>query len=191
MADPALILAVDLAAVYSAACLMTARGELTWQIDSWGVSEDTFISALVAPWSGSDILSPQAMIIEDLPHRLPFSGLVKRVSRLQGRIIDRMSRLGMADRILFVPPAEWRKAFDGLGRGTGAGAVVPVAARLGYHPPDMTERWLKTGDRATGRKVQTDYCSAYLIGRWATYTYATTGVFDTKSTSRYTTAGDR
>lgn len=184
-----MILAVDLAAKFSAACLMTIDGKVTWQTDSWQKTEAAFVDQLTAPWQGPQprppARRPMVMVVEDLPHRLPFSSLVKRVCRLQGRILDRMDALGALDTVLFVPPAEWRRSFAGLERGTGPGAVTDICAALGYHAPDLAERCTQRGDKTTARKVATDYCAAYLIGRWAGHTYASTGTFDTRATTRY------
>ncbi len=177
------VFAVDLAARYSAACLLDDQGRVTWQVDSWGMTETQFIHGLSTPWYAGD--NPAVMAVEDLPHRLPFAALVKHVCRIQGRLLEHMHSLGLAERVLFVPPAEWRKHYTGLGRGTGPDAVTAVAAALGYTPPDLTDRCTKAGDKATARKVATDYCAAYLIARWARDTYAITGTYDTATTSRY------
>lgn len=179
-----MILAVDLAARYSAAVLMDDTAAVVWQADSWYKTETEFVANLTFPWTGLRI-PPEAMIVEDLPHRLPFAALVKHVCRIQGRIIERMARLGVDQDVMFVPPAEWRKAYDGLGRGTGPDAVVGVAGRLGYQPPDLTPRCIARGDKAIARKVATDYCAAFLIARWALHMRSTTGAYDTEATSRY------
>lgn len=178
------VLAVDLAAKYSAACLMDQHAQVHWQCDSWGRTESGFISAITYQWQYRQE-PPDVLVIEDLPHRLPFSSLVKRVARIQGRIVDRMDSYGLEDAVLFVPPALWRKHFDGLERGTGADAVVAVAGRLGYAPPDLSDRIVGGKDRATAKKVRTDYCAAFLIACWAIATVTETGSFDLPGTSRY------
>ncbi len=191
------IVAVDLAAKLSAVCHVTPAGTVLSQADSWGRSEDDFIDHLVAPFTRGN--PPTVMVVEDLPHRLPFAALVKAVCRLQGRIVDRMACLGAAGAVLFLPPALWRKHFDGLGRGTGPDAVVPVAAALGYTPPELAWRLERIAagqgrdtplakDRATAAKVATDYCAAWLIARWAVDTLRTAGTLDVPGTSRYPTA---
>ncbi len=180
------LVAVDLAAKYSAVCWMSATGAVIEEWDSWGRTEAGFVHLVTAPFRHC-ATPPDALIIEDLPHRLPFMALVKHVCRLQGRIIEAMDRLGLAGHILFVPPAEWRRNYTGLGRGTGPDAVIPVAARLGYTPPDLTDRLGERKAKATIAKVQTDYAAAFLIGRWALGTWLSFGSFDTATTSRYTT----
>lgn len=177
------ILAVDLAAKFSAVCDMTLGGTVLSQADTWGLDEHQAIDLITAEWTRPN--PPLAMVVEDLPHRLPFAGLVRQVCRLQGRILERMNSLGALDAVLFAPPAEWRKTYPGLERGTGPDAVVPVAARLGYTPPDLTRRATKAGDKAKARKVQTDYCAAYLIARWAVTQYAQHRSFDIPGTTRY------
>jgi len=185
------VFAVDLAAKYSAACLLNHLGDVVWQVDSWGRTEDEFLELLTVPFYKVRHEQPGVMAVEDLPHRLPFSSLVKRVARIQGRIVERMARLDCADKVLFVPPAVWRKSYDGLGRGTGPEAVLPVAVTLGYLPPDLRARILQAGDKAIARKVGTDYAAAYLIARWAHLTNQQTGSFDAAGTSRYTVEEQR
>lgn len=179
-----IVLAVDLAAKYSAACLMDHHARVLAEADSWGVSENDFLDELEALWIHSD--DPALMAVEDLPHRLPFASLVKRVCRIQGRIVERMDVVNALDALLFVPPGEWRKAYPGLKRGTGPDAVVDVAAAFGYTAPDFTARITKAGDRAIARKVATDHCAAYLIARWVVGRYEELGTFAIPGTSRYT-----
>ena len=178
------IVAVDLAAKYSAACVMDLDQSLGMQVDSWGRTETDFIDQITAPWL-SEVDPPLALIVEDLPHGVGFMTITKAVCRLQGRIVERMNFYGVTDAILFVPPALWRARFDGLERGTGPEVVVPVSAALGYTPPDLSHRILGTGDKATARKVATDYCAAYLLARWAIGVFTDHGTFDLPTTSRY------
>lgn len=179
------IVAVDLAAKYSAACLMGENLQPQDQWDSWACTEATFIAATAYWFHPEWDQHPEVMVVEDLPHRLPFSGLVKTVCRIQGRLVGQMSLYDCIDRVLFVPPAEWRKTYKGLERGTGPDAVLPVAASLGYTPPDLSERAAIKGGKAIARKVATDYAAAFLIGRWAHAMYSEHGTFDVVGTSRY------
>jgi len=184
------VLAVDLAAKYSAACLMDENYTVLNQFDSWGISEDEFLHLLVTPWFAWEKDPPDVMVVEDLPHGLKYSTLVKTVCRLQGRIVQAMfDAPEICDKdILFIAPAEWRRTFPGLERGTGPDAVVPVAAGFGYEPPDLTERAKAVkGGKAIARKVATDYCAAYLIARWAVTTHKEHGTYDVVGTSRYDT----
>lgn len=181
------VLAVDLAAKYSAACLMDDAYQVIAQFDSWGMTESQFIYQL---YNTFQYAKPYAeiMVVEDLPHGLRYSTLIKTVCRLQGRIYQHFEfQSNEGEDILFLSPAEWRKTFDGMKRGTGPDVVVPVAARFGYTPPDLSERAKVKGGRAIARKVATDYCSAYLIARWAVNTKADFGTYDITGTSRYDT----
>ncbi len=183
--DELTIVAVDLAARYSAACWMNYSGFVLDEWDSWNRTELQFIQQTIRPFT-QDSEPPEVLIIEDLPHRLPFSALVKQVSRLQGRIVEAMDRYDMADKIVFVPPAEWRKFYPALAkRGSGPQAVVPVAEETGYAPPDVSSRGAKT----IADKVATDYCAAFLIGNWAIESFKDKGSFDLIGTSRYHSSG--
>lgn len=176
------IVAVDLAAKYSAAITMTDKGQVLGGFDSWGRTEDEWIAALAHPWIGDG--SPDVLVIEDLPHGVPFMTNTKAVCRLQGRIIDRMHCLRSIDHVRFVAPAFWRRHFS-LKNGTGPDAVVQTAASNGYTPPDLTERVARPGDKAIARKVGTDYAAAYLIGTWYIDSYHTSlRSFDFAGTSR-------
>ncbi len=177
------IVAVDLAARFSAACAMSFGNRIGLQVDSWGRTETQFIDVITSPWLTTE--PPAALIIEDLPHGVKYMTNTKNVCRLQGRLVERMDYYGALSAILFVPPILWRRAYKGLENGTGPDAVVPVAEDLGYTPPDLSHRILKAGDRALARKVGTDYCAAYLIARWAIGHYQDFGTFDATGTSRY------
>jgi hypothetical protein len=187
------VLAVDLAAKYSAACLMDDDYKVISQFDSWLDSEDAFVYRLASPWmvigKKDPGRVPDVMIIEDLPHGLSYSRLVKKVLRLQGRIVQAMydTTDGGPEDIVFVAPNTWRAHYQGMQRGTGSGVVVPVSARFGYTPPDFTERARGRGGKSRADKIATDYCSAYLIARWAIDTKQKYGGFDVPGTSRYDT----
>ncbi len=190
------VLAVDLAAKYSAACLMDHDHTVTEQFDSWGRTEEEFIYLLAGKWLFPDETEslPEVMIIEDLPHGLAYSRLVKTVLRLQGRIVQALHEMPMGHTAdaLFLAPIEWRKHYD-LKRGTGPDIVVPTAAQSGYEPPAerITAIAEATGKRGGGkaiaRKVATDYCSAYLIARFAIDMHKQHGTYDVVGTSRYDT----
>lgn len=181
------LVAVDLAAKFSAACWMSDQRQVTAQWDSWQKDEGTFIDFITSPWASREDPMPHALLVEDLPHRLRFVGVVKHVCRLQGRIIERMAQLGHEHQIVFVPPFEWRKFYPALRvRGSGPGEVVPVAAAHNYTPPDLSPRFRKErGEKATARKVQTDYCAAYLIAWWAISCWYEYGTVDMPGTARY------
>ncbi len=182
------LVAVDLAAKFSAACWLGDQRQVLAQWDSWQHTETTFIGLITSPWAGRSEPLPYALLVEDLPHRLSFIGPVKHVCRIQGRIVERMAALGHERDVVFVPPTEWRKYYPALRkRGSGPKEVVPVAATYGdYEPPDLAHRLRgDRGEKALARKVQTDYCAAYLIAFWGLSCWYNYGSFDVPGTHRY------
>jgi hypothetical protein len=183
------ILAVDLAAKYSAACLMNDDYKVISQFDSWVNDEDVFVHKLAVHRYNDGPSTPDVMIVEDLPHGLNYTKLVKKVLRLQGRIVHAMNMYhpGGAKLIVFAAPNAWRAHFQGMERGTGSAAVFPVSAGFGYVPPDFTERTKGKGGNGLATKIASDYCSAYLIARWAIDMNTRYGTYDVPGTSRYDT----
>jgi hypothetical protein len=180
------VVAVDLAAKFSAAVWLDEKRRVFHQCDSWQSTETYFIDTITQPWRHA-VSPPAALIVEDLHPRVPWMTVVKDVCRLQGRIVERMSSYGHREAVVFVQPDQWRMHFEGLGRGTGPDAVSPVAEAFGYTAPlDLADRAVVKGSKATARKVATDYCAAYLIGRWALDYHDEHGNFDAPRTSRYT-----
>jgi hypothetical protein len=146
---------------------MSEDRQVVEEWDSTMKTETAFVTETCAPFQDATS-SPHLMVVEDIPHRLPYRTLVKEICRLQGRIIDRMAQYGLPRAVYFVPPSEWRKYYPPLRkRGSGPVAVVQVAAELGYFPPDLTRLHGARGGRALANKVATDYCAAFLIGYWA------------------------
>lgn len=187
------VLAVDLAAKLSAACLMDDNFTVLRQFDSWAIPEEMFLYQVIGTWEemGMGGTVPEVLVIEDLPHGLQYTTLIKSVCRLQGRYVQAMdeSFYGRIEDVLFLAPREWRSHFLGLERGTGPEAVVPVAAEFGYTPPldELLVRAKGNGGKSKANKVATDYCSAYLIARWAVATKRKYGTYDVPGTSRYHT----
>jgi hypothetical protein len=182
------VLAVDLAAKYSAACLMDDAYRVRREFDSWQQSQDSFVYHLIAWWNHPQ--PPDVMVVEDLPHGLKYSTLVKTVCRLQGRIVQAMHATtdGGTGDVLFAAPSAWRSHYPQATRGTGPGIVVPIAKHFGYTAPPLMHRAKGNGGRSRADKVATDYCSAYLIARWAIDMKHTYGTYDVPGTSRYDTA---
>lgn len=188
------LVAVDLAARYSAAMQINFsedpyppewRVMRTW--DSWKPTEIEFVHQICSPFMVPPLTKvPDVMLIEDLPHGLKFAALVKRVCRLQGRIVEVMEQAGHRDKILFVPPALWQRRYKRLADEKWPDAVVPVAHRHGYTPPDLVEEGMRAAERTIAKKVMTDYCAAYLIGFWGLDQLETHGTFDVEGTQRYT-----
>lgn len=187
------VLAVDLAAKYSAVCVMDHDRTVIAQWDSWGMTEDEFITSIVDAWDFyiDTELRPDVLVIEDLPHGLGYSGVIKTVCRMQGRIVEAMHRAGWGyDDVIFAAPAAWRAHF-GVKRGTGVEAVFAAAAKLGYCPPDLTQRAKGNGGRTRAQKVASDYCSAFCIAHWAVDMNKAHGTYDVAETSRYDTKAIR
>lgn len=189
------IVAVDLAARYSAALQMNyteppypSEMRVVHGWDSWKVSEMEFVHLICSPFDPArfDSTPPKVMLIEDLPHGLKFAALVKRVCRIQGRIAEVMEQYGHRDKILFVPPALWQRHYTRWAGEKWPDAVVPVANRNLYTPPDLVEEGMKSAERTIAKKVMTDYCAAYLIALWGLEQLERQGTFDVEGTQRYT-----
>lgn len=190
------LVAVDLAARYSAAVKINytsapyppeLRVVSSW--NSWKVSEMEFVHQICSPFMVTPRPTakvPEVMLIEDLPHGLKFAALVKRVCRIQGRIVEVMEQYGQRDKILFVPPALWQRSYKRVADEKWPDAVVPVADRHGYRAPNLVEEGMKALERNTAKKVMTDYCAAYLIGYWGLAQLESQGTFDVDGTQRYT-----
>jgi hypothetical protein len=190
------VLAIDLAAKYSAVCEMDEDYSVAREFDSWQRTEEQFLFACAQDWylfDGGPAIRPEIMVVEDLPHGLGYTQTVKAVCRLQGRLAQVMhdSYHGDYTDMLFVAPRAWRGHYgEDLKRGTGAAAVVPVAAKFGYRPhiAGLMQRAKGNGGKTRADKVATDYCSAYLIARWAIDMKREHGTYDVPGTSRYGSA---
>lgn len=169
------------------------------EFDSWQRTEEQFLFACCQDWYTMNSSNwplpapgqlPDIMVVEDLPHGLNYTQTVKAVCRLQGRLAQVMhdSYHGDYTDMLFVAPRVWRGYYgEDLKRGTGAAAVVPVAEKYGYRPhkAGLLQRAKGNGGKTRADKVATDYCSAYLIARWAIDMKKTFGTYDVPGTSRY------
>lgn len=178
------VVAVDLAARYSAGVWLHSPSQVLRQWDSAAVDEDTFLTECT--WMFHGRCEADHLVVEDLPHGVSYRNLVKRVCQLQGRLVERMAGAEQLNRLLFVAPATWRNSYPALRkRGLGMEAVVPLAADLGYTPPQLDHLAGPRAGKALIRKVQTDYCAAYLISAWALNTYAEHQTLDVPGTARY------
>lgn len=176
------VVSIDLAAKYSAGMLISPALVVHTQFDSSG-GEDMFIEQL----TNTFVLGFAAqLVVEDLPHGVEYRALVKRVCQIQGRIAERMYGLSRLTELLFVAPNTWRAHYPVLKkRGQGPEAVVPVALEHGYEPPKLKHLEGPRGGRLTVNKIQTDYCAAFLIGKWANDTFEERGTYDVPGTERY------
>src|SRR5690606_32995726 len=99
------------------------------------------------------------IVIEDVPYGISRQSMVKPVLRLQGRLIERLDRGGLLDRVIFVAPATWQRHF-GLFRAKNAAKVqAEKAEELGYTPPDLRTLYAPMippkGDAARTRALET------------------------------------
>lgn len=171
-----MILAVDLAAKFSAVVVLDADGGVTDQFDSWGKSAQEFVDRIVN-WVeyGPDSLY---IVIEDVPYGISNQKMTKSAFRLQGYILGQLAvALPQArwKQILFVMPSTWQRTFEGVWRGEKTGAET-AARSMGYEAPDLLDTYAdrlpfngpaRTKAKADLRKSRTDYIDAYLIARWA------------------------
>jgi len=179
-------LGIDLASRCSAYVLLDSEGHVLEQGDSYGISEWDFVDKIKEAGEIFSSFGPESryfvnIVIEDLPHRVPFRVSVKEVLRLQGRLIHEIDGYGELDRVFWLPPAVWQRSYDGVWRKGVAGARE-AAASLGYEPPDLLSddvrfpyKELKgkerTKIREAAKKLMTDYVDAYLIAEWARRTH--------------------
>lgn len=176
------VIAVDLAAKYSAAVMLDNAGHVVTQMDTT-TGEDTFLESVINAFVYGEA---EQLVIEDLPHGVDYRGLVKRVCQIQGRFVERMYGLSRVDQLLFVAPNTWRRKYSPLRvRGAGMDAVVPVAAEIGYTPPKLQHLSGPRGGKAIVNKVQTDYCAAFLIAYWALGISVENNGWDVPGTERY------
>lgn len=165
-----MILAVDLAARFSAAIVRDYNGEIHCEADTLGRDsrEAAKMFADIGQTFGVDLI-----LVEDVPYGISKQFMVKPVLRLQGRVIQAIEDRGLPAP-LFVAPATWQRAM-------GVWRVKPeetaaVAAERGYRPPDLFEVHAaeipekgpeRTKIRTLLRKATTDYVDAWLISEWA------------------------
>jgi len=164
LGTPKSVLGIDLASRYSAAVLWDGS-RVSAQFDSVGLNPGQFVAKVAEVAADHRV---QEIVVEDIPHHVKWTGLVKKVCRLQGRILAQAEYA-----VWFVPPAVWQRSYDGVWR-AGPGGASEAAAKLGYQAPDFSddprfEPLAKTpGERRRLRKkVESDYVDAYLIARWA------------------------
>src|SRR5215469_16482679 len=101
-----MIVAVDLAARYSAFCVLDDDNNVDDQDNSWQKTESEWVDCIVSHFYDPNPL-PTVLVIEDLPHGVGYKKLVKDVCRIQGRIYQLMHSVGEENRIVFVPPQVW------------------------------------------------------------------------------------
>lgn len=163
-----MILCVDLAARFSAACLTDNSGSLVGQWHSWQSSPFQWACALACEFSTLPVSCDPLMVIEDLPHGLGISRTVRDVYRLQGMIIQQVKNYHDENRIVFIPPMLWQSSFKPLGVKPGDKKAIKAAAeeKYGYTPPQLLHKDLHGIDRQHARKTMEDYVDAFMISRY-------------------------
>lgn len=161
-----MILAVDLAARFSAACLMGSGGEVVSEWHSWQAAEASWVNSLTANLKHAEI-----MLIEDIPFGLKLTKTVRDVYRLQGRIIESVYSKSWENglrRIVFIPPQVWQLYFkpDGMKSGDKAAAKRIACDKYGYSPPELLHADLHGKDRPSARKTMEDHVDAFMIARY-------------------------
>lgn len=186
------VVAVDLAAKFSAIVALDAGGQVYDQMDSAGYTHRGFANTIwdVAEATRAVCSGWPVVVIEDLPQHVPSSMVAKTVSQLQGRIIHACPYGRLAD-LYFVPPHTWERDM-GVWR-----QELPdwerIAIGLGYDTiPDLvTQRGLVAGTRGQGTAVtealkqRTDYVAAFLLGRWAQMCMHEDRTWDPKTIKQY------
>lgn len=166
-----MILAVDLAARFSAGTVMGEHREVHFQFDSMGRSPLELCALIV---STARMFNVHTLVIEDVPYGIKSQFMVKPVIRLQGMLIGELIRADLIARTLFVAPATWQRA-QGVWRGKPQTAPQR-AEELGYTPPDLLKIYAaleppqgpeRTKFRSTLRKARTDYIDSFLMADWA------------------------
>lgn len=185
------VVAVDLAAKFSAIVALGADSQVRQQYDSAGRTHRE-LSALI--WETTSALhgltgqSP-VVVIEDLPPHVPSSTVAKTVAQLQGRIINTCPTAYLID-LYFVPPAAWERDMGVWRKETSE--WEEIAAKLGYVPPDLLRHHglvPRQAGKATAikeaLKQRTDYVAAYLIGRWAQWCMTENKTWDSRVVKQY------
>ena len=105
-----IVLTVDLASKFSAACVRGEAGVLR-EFDSSGKTAFQFALELA---KAAEEFQPDLILIEDVPYGISSQAMVKPVLRLQGILLLALHRF--MDKILFVNPSTWQKEYPGVAR---------------------------------------------------------------------------
>lgn len=208
-----IVQAVDLAARFSAACLLGPSGSVISEYGSEYTADavvaetsevharSRFFVAMVA----NSVLIPETcpdwVVVEDVPHQMRFDTITKAVCRLQGELISKLAVRSALDKLIFIPPALWQRHFPGVWKGGVKGAAA-AASSYGYTPPDLLEAHRGIYDHLHGgetsqlrqklrgnlKKQMSDYIDAFLIAQWAQETMEKHGTLEVKSAQKYVTA---
>jgi hypothetical protein len=162
------ILAVDLAAKFSAAVHMDVAGEVvgewhSWQRSQWEWAQLLGFAALGEMPGQYDI--PNIVLIEDVPLGLRQSQAVKGAFRAQGRILQ--TAVDEA-KIVWIPPKLWQDYYKPYGMSPGDKKAAKSIAfeQYGYSAPELLRKDLHGVDRVHARKTMEDHTDAFLIARY-------------------------
>lgn len=173
------VLAVDLAAKFSAVNVQDDSGKVYLEFDSSGLSAFQLGRRILEAVEDYKV---DLILIEDVPYGISSQAMVKPVLRLQGILITILHRY--LDRVVFVNPSTWQKTYPGVARGKSEDRVEAArqaALALGYSPPDLVAQHIASlpeGAKVLKKhtnplaKSMTDYIDAFLMVRWA-FTFET------------------
>lgn len=173
-----LVLAVDLAARYSAYSVVDSGGFVVAEGDSSKSSSFEFVDLLVEICRK---LSPDIVVVEDVPYGISSQAMIKPVLRLQGVLIKAFSDAEVSP--WFVNPSTWQSAYPGVSRGKAPDRIeaARVAAEgIGYTPPNLVQEYLDTVPEGKkplkkfinpAEKIMTDYIDARLMADWTFANY--------------------
>jgi hypothetical protein len=161
--SPVPILAVDLAAKFSAMCLIDASGAVVGEEHSWGMSPATWVMMIS---NKSHI--PDVVVVEDLPYGAGQTKTVRDVYRLQGRLIVSLEYAGNESKLVWIAPKLWQDYYKPYGMKAGDKKVARAIAveKYGYNPPELLHKDLHGVDRVHARKTMEDHVDAFLIARY-------------------------
>lgn len=163
------IIALDLAAKFSAGCVVeAASGEVIDQWHSWGLSPFDFARKVSYQFSLLPTRLDPFLVVEDLPFAIGQTKTVRDVYRLQGMIVQLVQEYSNPDRIVFIPPMLWQYHFkaDGMKSGDKKAAKLIAQEKYNYVAPELLHKDLHGVDRTHARKTMEDYVDAFLISRY-------------------------
>lgn len=163
-----MILCLDLAARFSAGCLVDPSGEVVEQFHSWQLSPFQFAHKVAHTFATLPVSSDPFLVIEDMPFNVGQTKTVRDVYRLQGMILQQVQQFHEEDRVVWLPPALWQFHFKsaGMRKGNKADAKMIAEEKYGYTPPQLLHKDLHGVDRQHARKTMEDYVDAFMISRY-------------------------
>ncbi len=168
-------MAVDLAAKFSAMCLMDASGAVVGEWHSWGMSPVEWVLTI-----SSKALIPEVIVVEDLPFGAGQTKTVRDVYRLQGRLIVALERNDYESKLVWIAPKLWQDSYkpNGMKPGDKKAARAIALEKYGYEPPELLHKDLHGADRVHARKTMEDHVDAFLIARYMLEQYRYYGSFE-------------